>query len=64
MAANEADGVTNVTWPDSVLDELRNAWGEVLAEEIAANPDVKTLWDSYSAFHEEYKIWGERGYLK
>lgn len=64
MIANEKDGVKNVTWPDSVLDQLREAWGEVLQEEIAANPDVKRLWDSYSAFHEDYKIWGERGYLK
>ncbi|MEO1491445.1 MAG: TRAP transporter substrate-binding protein [Pseudomonadota bacterium] len=64
MAANEADGVTMVTWPDEILDQLREKWEEVLAEEIAANPDVKALWDSYSAFHEEYKIWGERGYLK
>lgn len=64
MIANEKDGVKNVTWPDSVLDQLREAWGEVLQDEIAANPDVKRLWDSYSAFHEDYKIWGERGYLK
>jgi TRAP-type mannitol/chloroaromatic compound transport system substrate-binding protein len=64
MLANEADGVKNMTWPDSVIDQLRAAWDEVVAEEIAANPDVKRLWDSYSAFHESYKIWGERGYLK
>ena len=64
MAANEADGVKNMTWPDEVLDQLREKWEEVLAEEIAANPDVARLWDSYSAFHEEYKVWGERGYLK
>ena len=64
MAANEADGVQNMTWPDEVIEQLRQKWEEVLAEEIAANPDVKRLWDSYSAFHEQYKIWGERGYLK
>ncbi|WP_416897311.1 MAG: TRAP transporter substrate-binding protein [Minwuia sp.] len=64
MIANEKDGVENVTWSDDVLNSLRDAWQEVLAEEIAANPDVKNLWDSYSAFHEQYKIWGERGYLK
>ncbi len=64
MKANEADGVTNMVWPDEVLDQLRGAWEEVLAEEIAANPDVKKLWDSFSEFHETYKIWGERGYLK
>ena len=64
MLANEADGVKNVTWPDSVLDQLREAWTTVLAEEQAANPDVKRLYASYSEFHESYKAWGERGYLK
>ncbi|MFQ5566578.1 MAG: TRAP transporter substrate-binding protein [Paracoccaceae bacterium] len=64
MIANEADGVHNMTWPDEVLDQLRAAWDEVLAEEIAANPDVARLWDSFSTFHESYKVWGERGYMK
>ena len=64
MIANEKDGVKNMTWPDSVLDQLRGAWEEVLAEELASNPDVKKLWDSYTKFHEGYKVWGDRGYLK
>lgn len=64
MIANQKDGVTNVSWSDDVLDTLREKWEEVLAEELAANPDVQKLWDSYSAFHEQYKIWGEMGYLK
>ncbi|MCR9175203.1 MAG: TRAP transporter substrate-binding protein [Alphaproteobacteria bacterium] len=64
MLANIADGVTNVSWSDEVLDTLREKWEEVLAEELAANPDVQTLWDSYTKFNESYKIWGEMGYLK
>ena len=64
MLQNEQDGVKNMVWPDEILDQFRSAWEEVLAEEIAANPDVKRLWDSYSSFHEKYKVWGERGYLK
>jgi TRAP-type mannitol/chloroaromatic compound transport system substrate-binding protein len=64
MIANEKDGVKNMTWPDSVLDQLRAAWKEVLAEQVASNADVARLWKSYSEFHEQYKIWGERGYLK
>lgn len=64
MLANIADGVTNVSWSDDVLDTLREKWEEVLAEELAANPDVQTLWDSYTKFNESYKIWGEMGYLK
>ena len=64
MIANEKDGVKNMTWPDEVIEQLRGKWEEVLAEEIAANPDVARLWDSYSKFHEEYQVWGTRGYLK
>ncbi|WP_281685810.1 TRAP transporter substrate-binding protein [Thalassobaculum salexigens] len=64
MIANVKEGVTNVTWSDDVLNTLREKWEEVLQEELAANPDVQKLWDSYTAFHEEYKVWGEMGYLK
>ncbi|MEM7776912.1 MAG: TRAP transporter substrate-binding protein [Pseudomonadota bacterium] len=64
MIANEKDGVQNKTWPKEILDKIKVAWEEVLAEEIKANPDVKKVWDSYSSFHEKYKVWGERGYLK
>ena len=64
MIANQKDGVTNVTWSDDVLNTLREKWEEVLQEELAANPDVQKLWDSYSKFHDEYKVWGEMGYLK
>ena len=44
------------------LEQFRGAWEEVLEEELK-NEDVKKLWDSYQAFHEDYKIWGEMGYL-
>lgn len=63
MIANEKDGVTNMTWSDEMLDHFREAWEEVRKEEIAANPDVAKLWESYSSFHEKYKVWGDRGYL-
>jgi len=64
MIANEKDGVQNKTWPDEILDQLRAAWKDVLAEEIKANPDVKAAWESYNAFAAQYKVWGDRGYLK
>ena len=64
MLANEKDGVKNMTWSPEILAQFKAKWDEVLAEEIAANPDVKKLWDSYSSFHEKYKIWGDRGYLR
>ena len=64
MLANEADGVTNVVWPDEFLDAFRAAWDEVVEEEIADNPDAQALWASYQTFAEGYKVWGDRGYLK
>ncbi|MGB7300551.1 MAG: TRAP transporter substrate-binding protein [Burkholderiaceae bacterium] len=64
MIANEKDGVKNVTWSPEILAQFKEKWDEVLKEEVAANPDVKLLWDSYSKFNEGYKVWGDRGYLK
>ena len=64
MIANEKDGVTNMTWTDDQIAQFRAAWEEVLAEQIAASPDVAAMWKSYSDFHEQYKVWGDCGYLK
>lgn len=64
MIANEAEGVINKVWSDEILDAKRAAWEEVLANEIATNPDVAKFWESYSKFAEGYKIWGSVGYLK
>ncbi len=64
MIENEKNGVKNVSWPQDVLDQFKSAWEEVLAEELAANEDVKKVWDSFSKFHESYQVWGSRGYLK
>jgi TRAP-type mannitol/chloroaromatic compound transport system substrate-binding protein len=63
MLANEKDGVQNVEWTQEQLDAYRAAWEEVLQEELAASEDVKKLWDSYQAFSEKYKIWGDKAYL-
>jgi len=63
MIANEEDGVNNVTWPDDMLEQFRSAWEEVLAEELEANPDVQKIWDSFTEFHEGYKVWAARGYI-
>ena len=64
MLADIKDGVHIMDWPPEVLSKLRAAWEEVVAEEVASNPDVKRLWDSYTTWHDKYKIWGDRAYLK
>ena len=60
----EANGVTLHTWSDEILDTLEGYWNEVREEEVAANPNFAKAWDSLSTFRENYKTWGELGYLK
>ncbi len=64
MAFHESKGVTIHRWPDDILNELEKGWEEVIATEIADNEDAKKIWASYSKFREEYKVWGDNGYLK
>jgi TRAP-type mannitol/chloroaromatic compound transport system substrate-binding protein len=64
LKKNEADGVKIVTYPDEFIKAFRSEWEKVIAAEIAANPDSKKVWESLSAFRNNYKIWGERAYLK
>jgi len=56
--------VTNRRWPDDVLKKLEEAWLEVVKEESAKDALFKKVADSYFAFREEYKKWGEAQYLK
>ncbi len=57
-------GVRIISWPSEILDAYRKAWQEVVAEESAANLEFKRVYESYSAFREDYAIWRENGYLK
>jgi len=64
MIDNEGNGVKNMTWTDEQIGKFRSAWDEVVVDEIADNPDAQKVWASYTAFHEKFKVWGDRGYLK
>ena len=46
------------------LSALQKAWGEVVEEEVAKNPQFKKVWESYSQFRKGYAIWREHGYLQ
>ncbi len=63
LAELKEKGVTIHRWPPEMLEELNTAWSEVAGELAASNPNFKKVWDSFSAFREEYKIWNELGYL-
>lgn len=64
LAELEKNGVNIKSWDPAVLDAMRAAWEEVLAEEIAANPNFAKAWESLSKFRESYKTWSEVGYLR
>ena len=64
MIANEKDGVKMVDWTPEQIEAFRSAWEEVLQEEVASNPDVERFMDSFNAFHEKYKMWGDKAYLQ
>jgi TRAP-type mannitol/chloroaromatic compound transport system substrate-binding protein len=56
-------GVTAAKLPDEVLRELQRVSAEVMKEEAAKDADFKKVWDSQQAFHAEYQVWKEMGYL-
>jgi len=45
--------------PDSVMERLREAWGEVLAEEMAAKPVVKEMYESLQVHQAKVDAWNE-----
>ncbi len=56
-------GVTLQTFSDEILEALEVAWMEVIEEESAADPDFARVYESYANFRENYRIWGDLGYL-
>ncbi|WP_147482386.1 TRAP transporter substrate-binding protein, partial [Paracoccus siganidrum] len=60
----EEQGVTLHELSPEILAEFRSAWEEVATQEAAANPDFAQVFDSYSAFREDYRLWRDRAYLK
>jgi len=64
IAFHESQGVTIHQWPPEFIEAFRAAWEEVAAEEAAADPRFKEIYDHYTAFRENYAKWREVGYLK
>ena len=56
-------GVTAAKLPDDVIAELKRVTEEVMKEEAAKDADFATIWESQKAFHADYQIWKEMGYL-
>lgn len=60
----QAKGVTVHSWSKPVLDALRKAWDEVVAEQSLKSPEFKKGWDSLAAYRKNYKIWKDVAYMK
>ena len=56
-------GVILHRWSPEIIAVLKQAWEEVVQEEAAKNEDFARVWDSLRKFREEYKLWGDYGYL-
>jgi TRAP-type mannitol/chloroaromatic compound transport system substrate-binding protein len=63
MLTLQEKGVESVRWSDDDIAKLAKAWEEVVAEEIAADPNFAKFHASYQAFRDKYAIWKEHGYL-
>ncbi len=57
-------GVKIMRWSPEMMQAFRRAWEEVVAEESAANPNFKRVYNSYAQFRENYALWREHGYLR
>jgi TRAP-type mannitol/chloroaromatic compound transport system substrate-binding protein len=52
-------GVTIRTWQPEVLDALRAAAADVIADEALHDPDYKIVWENMSAFLEGVRGWSK-----
>ena len=59
----ESKGVTIHRWSPEILKALKAAWDEVIAEQTK-NETFAKVWASLSEFRENYRSWGDRGYLR
>jgi TRAP-type mannitol/chloroaromatic compound transport system substrate-binding protein len=60
----EENGVQVRRWSDEDLAAFEAAWHEVLEEQSASDPVFKEVADSYLAFRETYKTWGDAQFLQ
>lgn len=63
LAELKSKGVIIHRWPPEILDQLHSTWKEVAAEIAASDEGFREAWESLQKFREEYKVWGELGYL-
>ncbi|MGQ3119686.1 MAG: TRAP transporter substrate-binding protein [Aliihoeflea sp.] len=53
-------GVEFHQWPDDVLVEMREAWEDIIAEDVEGDPLLAGAWSDYLDFRERYGDWQSR----
>ena len=64
MRKIQKEGVKFVTWKDSEIKKIEEAWNEVAEEMSSEDPLFAKVYTKYKAFREKYAIWGDRAFLK
>jgi TRAP-type mannitol/chloroaromatic compound transport system substrate-binding protein len=59
----EEHGVTLHRWKPEILEAYRDAWNQVVEDNVAADETFKRVWESFNGFREEYALWKQLGYL-
>ena len=57
-------GVKIHLWKDEQLAVFERAWNEVVAEESKKDPLFKEFADSYFAYRQGFKLWGDAQAMK
>jgi TRAP-type mannitol/chloroaromatic compound transport system substrate-binding protein len=60
----EESGVEVHRWADDQLAAFEEAWQAVIEEQSDTDPVFKKVADSYQAFRETYKTWGDAQFLR
>lgn len=60
LAGFRAAGVAFHQWPTNLLSALRQAWGDVIAEEAARDPLLASAWRGWLDFRDDYAGWRSR----
>jgi len=56
--------VTLLRMPSFILNRLREAWANVLAEEARRDPVFRDTWEDLKAFLKTRKTWADMGYMQ
>lgn len=59
----ENNGVSNMQWPQEMLDTFESTWAEVALELAAEDAFFAEVWADLQEYREGYKTWGNSIYL-